>query len=122
MFWIKWTAYFIMVSMLSGQEQKALQDFKKRVLKEFGDQVLHFRLFGSRARGEGNEESDVDILVLMKEAPTKIRGRVFEIAADILLNYEIDISPLVMSQKQFEEMKSRERLLPMEIEKEGIPI
>lgn len=107
---------------LSSQERKAVEDFKKRVLQKFGIQALDFRLFGSRARGEGDEESDIDILVLLKEAPTKARGQIFEISADILLEYEIDISPLVMGQKQFEDMKKRERLLPLEIEKDGISL
>lgn len=107
---------------LSPQEDRAVQAFKRRVLDFLGAQVISFSLFGSRARGEGGEESDVDILILLKEAPTKIRGRIFELAADILLELEIDISPLVMSQKQFEEMKKRERLLPQEIERDGIPL
>lgn len=107
---------------LTPQEERAVQAFKKRVLDFLGPQVVSFSLFGSRARGEGDEESDVDILVLLKEAPTKTRGHIFEIAADILVEYEIDISPLVMGQKQFEEMKKRERLLPQEIERDGIPL
>lgn len=104
---------------LTAQEEKAIAAFKERVLKLLGDQVVGFRLFGSRARGEGNEESDVDILVLLKEAPTAVRGQVFEISADIFLEFESDISPLVMGERQYEDMKRRERLLPLEIEREG---
>lgn len=104
---------------LTAQEEKAIVAFKERVLKLFGDQIVGFRLFGSRARGEGNEESDIDVLVLLKEAPASVRGQVFEISADIFLEFEIDISPLVMSEHHYEDMKRRERLLPMEIEREG---
>ena len=107
---------------LTPQEKKALVRFKTRVQQVFGDQVVGFRLFGSRAREEGDENSDLDILVLLKEAPTSSRGQIFEIAADIFLECETHISPLVMSQAHFEEMKRRERLLPLEIERDGRPL
>lgn len=104
---------------LTPQEKKAALEFKKRAKKILGSNFLELLLFGSRARGEGNEESDVDILVLLNEAPASVRGRLFEIAADLLLEYEIDLSPLVMSKTHFEDMKRRERLLPLEIERDG---
>lgn len=104
---------------LTPLEEKAIAEFKKKVQKQVGSGLMQLRLFGSRARGEGHEDSDLDILVLLKEASTAVRASLFEIAADILLEFEVDISPLVMSQEHFEDMKRRERLLPLEIEREG---
>lgn len=107
---------------LTAQEEAALAEFKRRVLETVADRVVGFRLFGSRARGEGDEESDLDVLVLLKEMRSDLRNRIIEIAADILVEYEIDVSPLVMSQDHFIDMKNRERLLPQEIERDGRPI
>ena len=104
---------------LTSQEMKAVQAFKERLLKKYATEVLTLKLFGSRARGEGDENSDLDILVLLKEETSTIRNFTFELAADIFLEFEIDISPLVMSQNHFEDMKKRERLLPQEIERDG---
>lgn len=105
---------------LTPQEKKAVEEFRERVKRVFGPQVKEMRLFGSRARGEGDESSDVDVLILLDVADAKDRGQIFEIAADILLEYEIDISPLVMSEAHFSDMRRRERLLPLEIEREGV--
>ena len=107
------------VYSLTPQEEKAVLAFKDRLLKEFGDRVVDLRLFGSRARGEGDEESDLDLLVLLKDDAAPRRSRIFEIAADILLEHEIDVSPLAMTEGHFEELKRRERLLPQEIERDG---
>jgi len=104
---------------LTPQEKKAVLEFKRRVFAAIPARIVELRLFGSRARGEGSEESDIDILVLLKKESRVDRDRVFEIAADCLLEYEIDISPLVMSLDHFEDMKKRERLLPQEIERDG---
>ena len=107
------------MDFLTPQEQAAIDAFKAEVLQRLGSQVVSFTLFGSRARGEGDEESDVDILVLLKEADSVSRRAVYELVADILLDYEIDISPLVLSQDHYEDMKKRERLLPLDIERDG---
>ncbi|MBI2981902.1 MAG: nucleotidyltransferase domain-containing protein [Deltaproteobacteria bacterium] len=108
-----------MKSRLSPKEREAVTEFKKRLMAMFGPRVRGLTLFGSRSRGEGDEDSDVDILILLDQAPASARGRIFEIAADIFLQYEIEISPLVMSEDHFQNMKKRERLLPLEIERDG---
>lgn len=110
------------MKFLSPVEQRAVQMFKDRVCQQLGGQVVDFTLFGSRARGESHEDSDVDILVRMTSAPTALRGAIFEIAADILVEYDVDISPLVMSEAQYRSMLARERLLPQEIERDGVPL
>lgn len=107
------------MSLLTEQEKKALFKFKKQVLEALGDQILSFTLFGSRARGEGDEDSDVDVLVLLKERTASSRRQILDIASDLFLEYEIAISPLVMSLNQFENLKNRERLLAIDIEREG---
>lgn len=109
-------------TLLSAQEKRAVLEFKKR-LQTFEDlKIRDLKLFGSRARGAGDEHSDLDILVLLDEAPTKVRAEIFEMAADILLEFDIDISPLVMSFSHYEDMKRRERLLPQDIERDGHPL
>lgn len=108
--------------MLTPQELKAVDEFKKRVVQALGDEVLSFTLFGSRARQEGDEESDVDLLVLLRDETNERRCKVIDAASDILLEYGIDISPFVISQKHFQELKDRELLIAEEIERDGIAL
>lgn len=111
-----------MTPRLTPQEQKAIDEFKKRVLKTLGQQVVSFLMFGSRARGEGTDDSDLDILVLLKEWKRGDHDRVIDMATDLFLEFEINISPLVMSQAQFQELKERELLVAREIEADGYPL
>lgn len=70
---------------LSTQEQKAVDEFKRRVISALGPQVLSFTLFGSRARGEGHEESDLDILVLLRQQNRQAHDMVIDLASDLYL-------------------------------------
>ncbi len=107
---------------LTPREGKAISVFKERLQKNWGGKISRLCLFGSRARGEGSEDSDIDVLILLKEAPYSLRGQIFEIAADLLVEYDVEISPLVMSEAHFNDLKRRERLLPREIEKDSLPL
>ncbi len=108
--------------LLNAHEQRAIRAFHERVHVLMKEDVKSMRLFGSRARGDANEQSDIDVLVLVADAPASIRGKIYDLSADIFLEYEVALSPLVMSAAQYDDMKARERLLIHEIERDGIAV
>lgn len=107
---------------LSKTERQALKALVTRVRSKLRNKVDSVCLFGSRARGEGTEESDLDVLVLLKSVDMKAKHAIWDIANDIFLDTWINISPLVMSKSQFRELTLRERLLAKEIHKDGIKL
>ncbi|MBI1976968.1 MAG: nucleotidyltransferase domain-containing protein [Candidatus Omnitrophica bacterium] len=86
-------------------EEKALDVFKKAVLKEFGKKVLSIRLFGSKARGDADKFSDVDVLVILSEGDWHEGDEVHKITASILVDYQVDISAKVINAKHFAYLK-----------------
>lgn len=79
-------------------------------------------MFGSKARGEGNCYSDLDILVLLNQEPNiSVEEEIIDIGFDIELKYDVVIGILVHS-KTF--WNSKGVLMPIykEIEKDGIEI
>jgi uncharacterized protein len=48
---------------IQAEYREAVEEFVKRVEKNYQDQVESIILFGSVARGEAREGSDIDILV-----------------------------------------------------------
>ncbi|PIP13124.1 MAG: hypothetical protein COT45_00640 [bacterium (Candidatus Stahlbacteria) CG08_land_8_20_14_0_20_40_26] len=79
-------------------------------------------LFGSYARGEATEDSDVDILVI---APTK--ERFFERMATVLrcvrdIRYGIPLSPIVLRAEEVEERIRRGDQFVEEILEKGVEL
>ena len=103
--------------------QETLDAFVAGVRRAFASRVAAILLFGSYARGEANEESDVDCLVLLDRVDAEDDRAITDLAADLI--WQIGgtvISPLVMSVDEFEAWKATERRAPLEIAREGLPL
>ena len=107
---------------LSPAEKGALERFVGAVRAEFGDRVDRIVLFGSRARGEGNEDSDLDVLVLVRGVTRPEHERIYDMAFAVWQDARIDISPLVRTPEEWAEVEHRELLIASDIREEGIPL
>ena len=86
--------------------EKIIQEFIDRVNKLLGKRVKKIILYGSYARGDYNENSDIDIMILTdltNEEIIEYRELVSNIAFDIEFdtNFEVMISPLVKNIEKF---------------------
>jgi uncharacterized protein len=100
---------------------ESLRAYVREMRRTFSDRIIQIRLFGSYARGEANEESDVDVLVLIEGCSRDDEIFVTNLAADLVWQlHGVVISPLVMSLVEFEAWKESERRAALEIAKEGI--
>jgi predicted nucleotidyltransferase len=96
--------------------QGTIEAFVAGVRARFGGRVARIRLFGSYARGEASEVSDVDCLVLLDRVDREDDRAVTDLAADLTRQRDgVVISPMVMSDAEFETWKARERATPLAI-------
>jgi predicted nucleotidyltransferase len=66
---------------LDRSEQRAVQAVVDRLREALGDELVSIWLYGSRARGETpGPESDIDLLVLVREAAWRRRAEVQTLA------------------------------------------
>jgi predicted nucleotidyltransferase len=101
--------------------QETLNAFLVELRRRFGDRVAEVRLFGSYARGEAREQSDVDVLVLLAREACEDERAITDLAADLVWTlHGVVISPMVLSVAEFERWKARERRTVLDIEREGI--
>ncbi|MEK6631066.1 MAG: nucleotidyltransferase domain-containing protein, partial [Acidobacteriota bacterium] len=100
-----------------------LHAFVAGVRERFGARVVAMRLFGSYARGNATEDSDVDCLVLLDPMDRDADRAITDLAADLTWQIAgVVVSPMTMSVGEFETWKALERRTPLEIEREGIPL
>ena len=85
-----------------------IQKFKNDISNIYGNRLKNLYLYGSYARGEGNDNSDIDLMVLLggKVNPGKEIDRMIDILTDINLNYGVLLSVYPISENEFLNLKS----------------
>jgi predicted nucleotidyltransferase len=102
---------------LTTTELEAIDMLVTKISKIWKD--TKFKLFGSKVTGNFDEESDIDILILLPcEVKEEIRERIIDIVFDINLKFDTNVSPLILSGKEWAALS----VLPIHyfIEKEGV--
>lgn len=80
-------------------------------------------VFGSKARGTGGRDSDLDLLVLTScPVTSQLREAVSEKLADINLRCDTGLSSVVVSEKDWSEGLVRYLLIHSEVERDGCEV
>lgn len=112
------------VDWLSQAERGAIVRFKRELTRLSAAGVQRVILFGSRARGEGTENSDLDLAVILSGDERPHWRQIVDVATELNLEceYRLRISPLVVSHARLLEMWERERAIAHAILVEGIDV
>ncbi len=110
------------VLALTSQEHEAITVFLSRLREKFPERVLKAILFGSKARGDSQAWSDIDLLILVREEDWSLRQAINTLAARVSLDYDVLIGPRVIGQQRWEKMKQQHFSLYHNIKEEGVPL
>jgi len=100
----------------------AIIDLKHRLETLLGDRLERIVLFGSRARGDWDADSDTDIAIIVRGLDHHLKMRVLDEVASVELDHLAPLSTLVLSTERFSYLLGRERRIALDIEREGIPL
>ena len=106
---------------LSPSQLQALNDVSRRLFHDFDVEAI--LLYGSVVRGEADEESDLDLLVLTTKPLTRTaRHRITDVVFEVNLHHGTNLSTLVVDRSAWE--AGPVSVLPIrdEILKDGIPL
>jgi predicted nucleotidyltransferase len=106
--------------MVNMQTKQAIQEFVQRARLLYGDRLRQVILYGSWARDEATEESDIDVAVVLADEvrPGTEIDRMIDIITDINLEYGVLLSVYPVSEEGYRTVNSP---LLMNIRREGIP-
>jgi len=80
-----------------------LNQLKKNLKKVLGDKIQNVILFGSWIRNEGNEYSDLDVLIVTDVILSwQQKNLVRDVCSDISLDYEILVDSKIISQEEID--------------------
>jgi predicted nucleotidyltransferase len=110
---------------LTSNERAALDTFVARLRQRYGDDVLRVVLFGSKARGGADEESDLDVLVVVgipEESYWQHWQQIADLAWEVEFEYGLVLSPLIRDKAAYTQMRRWNLLINRNIEQDGIEL
>lgn len=100
--------------------QTIIDEFKTEIGKIYGSRLVKVILYGSWARGTATEDSDIDLIVVLKGqiSPGREIDRMIDCITDINLKYDTLIAVVPVSSDTYSHVNSP---LMLNVRKEGVP-
>ena len=110
--------------MTAEKIKEVTELFAKEVKRIYGNKLQIALLYGSCARGDYEEYSDIDILLLLNVPSEKLaeeRKKIFAVADRLDLEYEVVLAPVLQSYEVFENYLSVSPYY-QNVQREGVKI
>ena len=99
-------------------EKKIIDTFTLLIMKRRG--VHRIELFGSRARGDAEPDSDMDVLVIVDDLTEKDEDYISECAWEAGFESGVVVVPVVFSRLEWENGPERYSLLAEAVKSDGV--
>lgn len=101
--------------------KQILNEYQTQLKGLLGEELHSIVLYGSQARGDAVEGSDIDVLCVMKEPFDygELIRRTSEVTAEISLKYDVVLSRSFASMADY---KTRRTPFLMNVRREGVPV
>jgi predicted nucleotidyltransferase len=96
------------------------EELKKRLSNVI--ELIDFRVFGSRARGDADEYSDLDVFLEVETLDKERKDMISDIVWEVGFKYYLVISPIVFTRDEIENSPLRSSSIIKSVTEEGIRI
>ncbi|MCR4289727.1 MAG: nucleotidyltransferase domain-containing protein [Candidatus Scalindua sp.] len=107
---------------LATNEREAISEFAEILRQKWGSMIKEIILFGSKVRGDGNKDSDIDILIVLDNLSWEIKKDISALAAQENIKHEVLISTIRYDVNTWEDPVIKLSPFGKTIRKEGIPL
>jgi len=102
---------------------KVARELASWLRERFGERITDIRVFGSVARGEADEDSDIDMLILCTSLPSREeREEVSRRSYDLDLEHETVTQCIIQTTDRWESPMIRGSVFRKDIDRECVPI
>ncbi len=93
------------MATLRENEELGLEELLSKLEEKFPKEIVQTLLYGSKARGDSNSDSDIDLLVILKKRDHKIRWEILTLASQVSLKYDLLINPMISNINRVERQR-----------------
>ena len=107
---------------LTREERIWLEAYQKALKAQFADLIKDIIIFGSKARGSSDKDSDLDVLIVIYEGNWKTKNSVAEPGYMLAIGTEVVPSLVVLTAEEWIYHQDYEAPFWQTVTRDGIPI
>lgn len=107
---------------MNERDRLIIAEFKKRLTASLAEHIKRLIVFGSKARGESREDSDLDIVVLIDNKTSEMEKSLEDITYQVMWDYDFKpiISLKVFAESDYNTALKKGFSFYQHVEKEGV--
>ena len=105
---------------MTANDYKIARELKDMLASQAN--LIDFRVFGSRARGDADAESDMDVFVEVESLTPEVKEKIHETTWAVGFKNFMVISPLIVSRFEVEQTALRSSAIIRNITREGVTV
>jgi predicted nucleotidyltransferase len=108
------------LNYLTKTEKRAVEQFAKLVRAALGENLIDIEIFGSKVRGDITKDSDIDILIVVKNRTIDVMDKIAQFTSELNLEFNHFLSPVIFSEYEYKVNKDMASPFTLSIEREGV--
>jgi len=107
------------MAKLMHAEKKAIDKILQHLQNVCAEQLVSVILYGSKARGDFSPESDIDLLVLVRNRKNIDRDKIYDFLLDDDIDYSLNFSLNIYDVNEFRRLAAIKAPFAMNVLEEG---
>jgi uncharacterized protein len=105
---------------LTDDDRSFLASYREALHESFGDIVEDVIVFGSKARGEATDDSDLDVLVLVRHSDWRLKWRIADVAYGLAIGTDVVPSVKVYARHEWDRLGEMRSEFQSAISRDGV--
>ncbi|MCZ7624455.1 MAG: hypothetical protein C3F12_07815 [Candidatus Methylomirabilota bacterium] len=111
-----------MMMKLSPAEQAWLDAYRRTLAERFPALVEEIIVFGSKARGTATADSDLDLLVVIREGDWRLKDAVAQSGDHLAIGTDVVPSIIVLTREEWETHRKRQAPFWLTVTRDGVAV
>jgi len=107
---------------LKTSEKRWLKDFRAELERQFPGQVEELSIYGSKARGEGNSESDLDVLLIVRDKASSLKSKMRRVGYLLAADGKAVPSILAYTREEWDRRARRGSLFRKSVDRDAVRV
>jgi uncharacterized protein len=108
------------MAIMNSRDLNIARELKRRLAAQTS--LVNFKVYGSRARGDAEESSDLDVFVEVESLDAQTKERIYELTWEVGFKNFMVISPLIVSRHELDNTALRSSPLICNINRDGVAV